>query len=112
MTPQSFNSYADLVDAAQPATGLDRILVLAYWFQVVQEHEDLDAQTINSELKNLGHPSLNITRDMESLIGRVPKMMLQVRKEGTTKQARKRYKLTREGIRAVDRMLGAGNPEA
>lgn len=103
-----FNSYSDLFDLANPSTGLERILVLAYWYQVVQGHEDLGAQSINHELKNLGHPSLNITRDIESLIGRVPKLMIQVRKEGTTQQARKRYKITREGIRAVEKMLQAG----
>jgi hypothetical protein len=100
-----FGTFHELVDATQPQTGLQRILVTAYWYQVSQAHENFDSFQVNKELKNLGHPSGNITRDLESLIGRSPQLVMQVRKDGTTKQARKRYRLTREGIRAVDQML-------
>jgi len=100
-----FADLADLVDAAKPATGLDRILVGAYWFQVAQQHDDFDSQTLNTELKHMGYPSGNITRDLDSLINRVPKLVIQTRKEGTSKQARKRFRLTREGVRAVENML-------
>src|ERR1051325_7051255 len=100
-----FNDFSDLFDAAGPSTGLERILVCAYWFQVVQGQADFDSQSLNSELKNFGHPSANITRDMDSLVNRSPKLILQTRKEGTSKQARKKFKLTREGIREVERLL-------
>jgi hypothetical protein len=104
-TDRTFSEFSDLFDAASPSTGLERILVCAYWFQVVQGQADFDSQSLNTELKNFGHPSANITRDMESLINRSPKLVLQTRKEGTSKQARKKFKLTREGIREVTRLL-------
>lgn len=104
-TPAEFADLADLVDAARPATGLERILVGAYWFQVMQHNEDFDSQSLNSELKHMGYPSTNITRDLDSLINRVPKLVIQTRKEGTAKQARKRFRLTREGIRSVENLL-------
>src|SRR5262249_48226225 len=102
---RNFTEIHELFDAANPTTGIDRALVAAYWFQAVLQHEDLDSQDINKELKHLGHPSKNITRDLDHLINRTPRYVMQVKKQGTTKQARKRYKLTREGIRAVERML-------
>lgn len=102
---RSFSDFSDLFDAASPSSGLERILVCAYWFQVVQGQADFDSQSLNTELKNFGHPSANITRDMDSLVNRVPKLILQTRKEGTSKQARKKFKLTREGIREVERLL-------
>jgi hypothetical protein len=86
---------------------LEKVLVVAYWFQVIQGQDDWDSFAINTELKHLGHPSTNITRDLDSLMNRAPRLVLQVRKDGTTKQARKRYKLTREGVRAVEKLLGA-----
>lgn len=104
-TTSSFADFHELFDAAQPANGPDKALLAAYWFQVTQGHEDLDSQTLNKELKNLGHPSTNITRDLDSLINRTPRYVMQVRKEGNSKQARKKYKVTREGIKAVERML-------
>ena len=103
--PRTFLSFPDLFDAANPASGLDKVLAAAYWFQVVQGQEDLDAILLHKELRHLGHPSSNITRDLDSLSNRTPRYVLQVRKAGSTKQARKRYRLTREGIRAVEQML-------
>jgi hypothetical protein len=103
--PKDFADFHELFDAANPSTGPDKALLAGYWFQVVQGQDDLESQQLNSELKNLGHPSTNITRDFGSLINRSPRYVMQVRKEGNSKQARKKYKLTREGIKAVERML-------
>ncbi len=104
---RSFTDFPEIFDAANPQTGLDKVLVGGYWFQVVQGQEDWDSQSLNTSLKQMGHPSSNITRDLDALIKRTPRLVLQVRKEGTSRQARKRYKLTREGIRAVEAMLNA-----
>lgn len=101
----TFTGFHDLFDAASPSTAIDKALVAAYWFQVVQGHEELDGFQLNKELKNLGHPSTNITRDLDSLMNRNPRLVMQIRKEGGSQQARKRYKLTTEGIRSVQRMI-------
>lgn len=109
-TQRTFASFSDLFDAANPQMGLEKILVAAYWFQVHEGNEDWDSQRVNTELKHLGHPSSNITRDLAALINRTPRFVLQVRKDGSHQQARKRYKLTREGIRAVEQMIRATDP--
>jgi hypothetical protein len=103
---RTFLTLAEAFDAASPSLGLEKILVVAYWFQVQQGQEDWESFLINRELKNLGHPSGNITRDLTSLIQR--KHVLQVRKDGKTQQARKHYKLTREGVKAVEKMISSG----
>jgi hypothetical protein len=105
--PSRFENFHELFDAANPASAPEKAMVAGYWFQVVAGQEDFDSQQLNKELKNLGHPSTNITRDLDALIGRNPRHVIQVRKEGKTKQARKRYKLTREGAKAVERLLHA-----
>ena len=101
----AFGDFADLFDAANPESGVENALVAGYWFQAVQKNAELDSQQLNSALKNLGRPSSNITRDLDSLMTRSPRLVIQVRKDGNTKQARKRYKLTTEGLRSVERML-------
>lgn len=108
-TQPQFATFDELFDAANPETSTDKALVAAYWFQVAQGQDDFESQQLNTELKNLGHPSSNITRDLDGLINRTPRYVMQTRKEGTTKQARKRYKITREGIRAVERMANTAN---
>lgn len=103
--PGSFASVHDLFESAKPESGLDRILVIGYWFQVGENQETFDSQSVNTQLKDLGYASANITRDLGYLIARTPKLVIQTRKEGTTRQARKKYRLTREGIRVVETLL-------
>ncbi len=107
---RTFLTLSELFDAVEAESGVDRVLVVAYWFQVLEGQAEWDSQKINGELKHLGYPSTNITRDLDVLIERTPRQVMQTRKQGTTKQARKLYKLTREGIRAVEGMLAKNAP--
>jgi len=107
--PGLYDDFAAFFDAIDPQTSIDKALVAAYWFQVVNGADDIDAYSLNKELKHLGHQSTNITRDLAALIKKKPRLMMQVRKSGNKKQARKRYKITVEGIRAVETMLGSRN---
>ncbi len=103
--PQAFERISDLMDAALPQTVVDHVLVASYWFQAVQGRENFTGQEVNSELKDLGHPASNITDSYNTLIKRKPSAVRQVQKSGSSKQARKLYRLTNEGVRTVDRML-------
>ena len=96
---------SDLMDAARPTTVVEHVLVASYWFQVVKGQENFTGQEVNSELKDLGHGSKNITDSYDSLIKRKPPAVRQVQKSGNTRQARKRYRLTEVGIREVERMI-------
>jgi hypothetical protein len=100
-----FERISDLMDAALPETIVDHVMVASYWFQVIQGRENFTGGEVNSELKDLGHPASNITDSFNTLIKRKPPAVRQVQKTGSTKQARKLYRLTNEGVRAVERML-------
>lgn len=102
---------SDLMDAASPTTTADHVLVASYWFQVVQGQEDFTSQAVNGELKDLGQESKNITDSFNTLMKRKPPAVRQVQKTGSTRQARKKYRLTEPGIRTVQRML-RGEAEA
>ncbi len=100
-----YGTLAEFYDAAAPETDADRALVAAYWYQFKEDASEVEAQKINRELKHLGHGVGNITRAFEALKSQKPALIMQTRKEGSTKQARKRYKVTTEGKRAVERMI-------
>jgi hypothetical protein len=100
-----YERISDLVDAASPLTIVDYVLVASYWFQVIGGKESVAAQEVNSALKDLGHGSSNITDSFTSLIGRKPAHVRQIQKAGSTRQARKRYRITEAGLKAVARML-------
>src|SRR5882672_1534898 len=86
---------------AAPKDGPEKALTVGYWLQVVKGLEDLEGQTVNSELKNLGHGLPNITATMSLLMNQQPALVIQTRKIGSSKQGRKRYRLTAAGIARV-----------
>lgn len=100
------SNLSDLFDRANPQTAPERALIVSYWLQMVQGVGEFDSQRVNTELKNLGFPSSNITADFTKLGNRTPSEARQVRKEGRSNQARKKYRLTREGIRRAQTMIG------
>lgn len=97
-----------LYSATNPRTQSEKALVVGYWLQAIRGQSDLDSYEINKHLKNLGHGAANITRALEDLIGVRPQLVIQTRKSGTSQQARKKYRLTAEGITRVKQMLARG----
>jgi hypothetical protein len=100
-----FSDVSDLITTAEPSNNYERALVVGYWFQEVQGEADFTGQQINTELTNLGHRCSNITEVFTNLMKRKPALATQTKKSGKSRQARKRYKLTKAGIDKVKRML-------
>jgi hypothetical protein len=100
-----FGSLAELYHGAQPSTDSEKALVASVWFQVCEAREGLDSFTVNSALKNLGYPVGNITRAVDALMTQRPALMMQLRKSGTSKQARKLYKVTDAGIKKAEDLV-------
>lgn len=100
-----YPALADFFSAASPTQEADKALVVGYWFQVVGGAGDLDGFTLNKQLKHLGHGISNITSALDTLQGRRPALVIQTKKSGASRQARKKYKLTLEGQKAVERMI-------
>jgi hypothetical protein len=80
-------------------------LVAGYWVQVCGGADSFDGFSVNRELKNLGHGLINVTVAIEGLRKQQPARALQLAKAGKSQQARKTYKLTVVGIKAVEEMI-------
>jgi hypothetical protein len=102
-----FKDLPSLFDAASPATASEKALVVGYWFQEVQGMESFDTQAVNSQLKHLGHGIGNITAAFNGLKETIPALAHQIENIGKTKQARKKFKITTEGIRKVQAIIQA-----
>jgi hypothetical protein len=101
----TYATFAELFDAAQPQTMGRKALVAGYWLQVCQGAESFDGQSANKELNHLGHRIPNITNAIGSLNAEKPALAIQLKKSGSSQQARKTYKITAAGIAAVKAML-------
>lgn len=103
-------TFAELFDAASPSTEREKALVAGYWVQVCQEQPSFASQSLNEALKDLGHGVGNITDSLTALKDVRPALVLQLKKSGTSKQARKTYKLTQEGIKRVQSLIRNEKP--
>lgn len=105
------STLAEFYDSASPKTDADKVLVAAYWFQFREGQQEIEARRINTELKHLGYGVGNITRAFENLKATKPALIVQTRKDGSTRQAQKKFKVTNEGRKAVERMASGGAGE-
>lgn len=108
--PQDYDDFAELYDAAAPKSDADKALVAAYWHQRYQGNDQFGSQPLNNYLKDLGHQLKRINDALAAGIKTSPARVLQVRKSGNAPQGRKMYKLSKEGLKAVERMI-AGDAE-
>lgn len=100
-----FEYFGELFDAADPQTEAERALVTAYWLQICESTDSVTSHAINKELKHLGYELSNVTRAIDDLRKRKPAPVILLRKSGTSKQARKTFKVTEAGEKAVKGML-------
>jgi hypothetical protein len=100
-----FADFPELYHAVDPKTDAHKALTAGYWLQVLQNAQDFGSQPANDLLKNVGYGVGNITRALDGLQALKPALARQVQKSGKSKQARKRYRVTTEGVRTVESML-------
>ncbi|HEU4562752.1 MAG TPA: hypothetical protein VFS20_33285 [Longimicrobium sp.] len=98
-------STATLIERWRPETMAERALLGAYVLARGRADRTVTSQAINAELKRNGLPVPNITRAIESNLRARPPLMVQKKKMGTTRQARKQYALTQEGVDLVESKL-------
>ncbi|WP_291048610.1 hypothetical protein [Hyphomonas sp.] len=98
------NTFAEFLAVTGAESDADRALVAAYWLQEVLSEEAVDTQSANTLLKDTGYPIGNVTRAFDRLKSMKPCPVVQTRKTGSTKQARKLYKVSAHGISTVKKM--------
>ncbi|GHD49874.1 hypothetical protein GCM10017083_22750 [Thalassobaculum fulvum] len=101
----TFSTFAELYAAADPQSNGEKALVAGYWLQVCQGTESFTGASANKELTNLGHKVANITDAIDSVKNQKPMLILQIRKSGNSRQARKLYKVSHEGIKRVEELI-------
>lgn len=102
-----FASAADLFAVANPKNTADKAIVVAAYLQISKGGADISGREINKELTQMGHGVQNITRAVEPLIRKKPQLLIQTRKEGKTKQAQKKYRVTNEGFALVKSLVSS-----
>ncbi|MDQ1353822.1 MAG: hypothetical protein QG657_4129 [Acidobacteriota bacterium] len=94
-----FESIEDLFLSANAKKVSHRILLVAAYLQEKGNLRELSSVDINSHLKKLGYGVPNITTLLNGLLKKTPPQIVVTRKEGNTKQARRKFKVTGKGFK-------------
>lgn len=97
--------FAELFDVCRPSEEKEKVLIAGYWYQFIDGNDSFDSQSINRQLKHLGHGIKNVTSAFTRLMKEKPALAIQIRKSGGSKQSRKLYKVTDAGKKYVDAMM-------
>ncbi len=103
---QQGGDLASLLSRWTPTSMSDKALLGAYSLTRGRGEATVTSQAINAELKRNGLAVSNITRAIEGNMRASQPLMVQEGKKGATKQARKQYRVTPAGTRAVEGKLG------
>lgn len=101
-----YGTFAELYASANPSSNGEKALVAGYWLQICGEEGTFTAAAANKQLMHLGHKVANITDAIDTMKDVKPQLILQLKKSGTSRQARKLYKLSHEGVTKVESMIG------
>lgn len=95
---QLTKSLAEKFSEASPSNQAEKVLICAVHLHEINGGTDFASREVNALLRDLGHGIDNITRAFESLVNRRPQLIVQTRKEGRTKQAQKKFRVTEAGL--------------
>lgn len=76
-----------------------RILLVAAYLQEKGNLDEVSSLDINSHLKKLGYGVSNITTLINGLLKKTPPQIVVTKKEGGTKQSRRKFRVTEKGFK-------------
>lgn len=106
---RNWEHFAELYSASEASTHPEGMLVAAYWVQILKGAGSFGSLELNRLLKDLGHRVTGTAKVMSTLMAKKPALILQLKKSGKSQQARKTYRLTEAGKKAVERMIANGS---
>ena len=102
---KQYGSMAALLEESTAAKVIDRILLAAAYLQEKKNQKELTSFEINSQLKKAGHGIPNISIGINRLLEKVPQLMAVTKREGNTKQSRRKFAVTEDGLKKAKSYL-------
>lgn len=100
-----FDTVEDLFFSSNVRTVASKILLVAAYLKEKDNLNEFSSFDINSRLKKIGYGVKNITNSINTLIDKTPPLLIQTGKMGDTKQAKRKFQITEEGLRIARNYL-------
>jgi predicted transcriptional regulator len=99
----AFDNFEDLFRAIRPNSDSEKALASAVFLQQKRNVTEISSAQVQKELKLINERVSNITQAISALVKK--KYIEQLSKQGDSQQARKQYKVTKEGLRTIENIL-------
>ena len=100
-----FNTVKDLFFASDVRNVTSKILLVAAFLHEKDNSKEFSSYEINTRLKQVGDGVQNITNSINKLLDKEPPLLMQTEKMGDTKQAKRKFRITEEGLRIAKNYL-------
>ena len=94
-----FETLDELFLASTIKTVVAKVLLAAAFLQENKNKKELSSYDISSSLKTSGQPLKNASIGINSLMSRKPPLLIQTGTFGDSKQSRRKFRVTEEGLR-------------
>jgi hypothetical protein len=94
-----FDTFEDLFFSSNAKSIAAAILLAASYLQERHNSKTLNTSEINAQMKKVGQQVQNISASINNLLTKKPPLLVQTGKLGDSKQARRQYRVTEEGLR-------------
>jgi hypothetical protein len=94
-----FDSLQEIFLASTVKTTGAKILLASAYLQETENFKELSSYDITSRMKNIGQTLKNASIAVKSLMLKKPPMLIQTGTFGYSKQSRKKFRVTEEGLR-------------
>ncbi len=98
----------DLFAEANVKKVSDKILLMAAYLQERLNFKEISSYDINFRLKRIGHGVQNISSSINGILKRKQReapLMMELKKEGASKQARRKFRVTDDGLKKARSFL-------
>ncbi|UCH93790.1 MAG: hypothetical protein JSV88_26470 [Candidatus Aminicenantes bacterium] len=100
-----YETLEELYFSSHVSTISSKILLVAAYLQEKHNLKDFSSNDISSRLKKLGQRVPNISASINNLLAKKPPLLVQTGRLGDSRQSRRKYSVTEEGLRAASNFI-------
>ncbi|MCP5051216.1 MAG: hypothetical protein GY940_28885 [bacterium] len=94
-----FDTVLDLFAESEVKKSTAKVLLMAAYLQERHSYKEISSYDINFRLKRIGYKVTNISSLINGLLNRKPHLLVQVGAEEHQKRGRRKYQVTKEGLK-------------
>ena len=100
-----FDTVLDLFSESRVKKSIGKVLLMAAYLQERHHFKEITTYDINFRLKRIRHEVTNISSIINGILKKKPHLLAEIKKEGQGKHARRKFKVTDEGLKVAKSYL-------